>query len=77
LPVILLAAAVAMAAAVTLGLRHVRGRSRPLQAPEPSVEVERHAGAPGQVAVHSTGSRPVTLRVEPQPGARSTIVEER
>jgi hypothetical protein len=63
--------------AIALAVGGLRARSRSRPARVPSVRVEPHADPPGQVAVRLTGSQPtVTVRVEPDPGASSTMIEE-
>jgi len=76
LPIILLGAG-AMVPAAMLVARRRRARSRLPSPPEPSVLVEQHVGPPGQVSIQPTGSRAtVTVRIEPHPGAGTTMIEE-
>jgi hypothetical protein len=60
-----------------LVIRWLRGRSRWRSAPEPDVRVKPAAGPPGQVAIRTTDSQPsVTVRIDPDAGTRSVLVEE-
>jgi hypothetical protein len=60
-----------------LMVRRVRVRSRSRTVREPAVRVKPAAGPPGQVAIRTTDSQPaVTVRIDPDAGARSILVEE-
>jgi predicted phage tail protein len=76
--VILLSFAGVAVAGVALAVRRLSTRGSSGPPPRtPDVRVERHVGAPGKMAVRSTGSRPtISVRIEPQTGARTTTVEE-
>ena len=61
---------------VILMIRRTWVRTRgPVQ--EPTFRVQPKAGPPGQVALHRTGSQPtITVRIDPDAGAHSVLVEE-
>jgi hypothetical protein len=77
-PLVFLLAAVVMAAAgLTAGVRRLRLRSRRPLVHAPSVRAVPEPGPPGQVDVHDTGPTPTrTVRIESNPGASITTIEE-
>ena len=75
--VFLLAAAVMAAAGLTAGVRRLRLRSRRPVVHAPNVRAVPEPGPPGQVDVHDTGPTATrTVRIESNPGASITTIEE-
>jgi hypothetical protein len=60
-----------------IAVRRLRARPRPPLVPQPTVRVVRDAGPPSGVRVRPTGTQPtVAVRIEPHPGAITTLIEE-
>jgi hypothetical protein len=60
-----------------IAVRRLRVRPRPPSAPQPSVRVAGDAGPRGGVHVRPTGTQPtVAVRIEPQPGTSTMLIEE-
>jgi hypothetical protein len=75
--VFLLAAAIMAAAGISLAVRRLRLHSRQSLARAPDVRAEPDPGPPGQVSVRNTGTAAThTVRIEPNPGASTTTIEE-
>jgi hypothetical protein len=75
--VFLLAAAIMAAAGIALAVRRLRLRSRRSLVHAPDVRAEPDSGPPGHVSVHNTGTGMThTVRIEPNPGASTTTIEE-